>query len=201
MAQRTVAKKSARNDASDSNHSKSTGAPSVRKRNQFCHAVLLKPSSKLQPINAVQETYGGKTCGTSLNTFISAMRSTSRESSNHTHAARDLAVRGSNKNSVTPQNREAVFRNLGVVQDLLRKWCHQFRTAAWPRRIMTTSLSQHHSNEARLSWVVKKRAHTTTQIKMSAVTFAVKLFKHTANTVGHRFAFVMENVHFETPLL
>ena len=67
------------------------------------------------------------------------------------HAARVLAIRCSNKHSVTPWNREAVFRNAGVVQDLLRKWCHQFRTVVWPRRIMTTSLSQHHCNEARLS--------------------------------------------------
>ena len=57
------------------------------------------------------------------------MRSTSRKSSNLVHAARDLAVRCSNKHSVTPQNREAVFRILGVVEDLLKKWCHQFRTA------------------------------------------------------------------------
>ena len=88
------------------------------------------------------------------------------------HATRHLAVRGSNKNFVTPwgrEAREAVFQNLGVVQDLLRKWCHQFRTAAWPRRIVTTNLSQHHSNEACLSRVVKKNAqHTTTQIKISA---------------------------------
>ena len=151
VTQRTVAKKSARNDANHSNHSKSTDAPGVRKRNQFCHAVLCKPRSKLHTINAVQKHMAKKTCRTRLNTFISPMRSTSRESSNQVHAARDLAIRCSNKHSVTPWNREAVFQNLGVVQDLLRKWCHQFRTAAWPRHIMTTSLSQHHSNEARLS--------------------------------------------------
>ena len=154
VTQRTVAKKSARNDASNSNHKKSTDAPGVRKRNQFCHAVLRKQRSKLHTINAVQETHGEHSCGTRLITFTLAMRSTSRESSNHTLAARDLAVRWHNKHYVTPwsrEAREAVFRNLGVVQDLLRKWRHQFRTAAWSRRIMTTSLSQHHSNEARLS--------------------------------------------------
>ena len=42
-------------------------------------------------------THGEHSCGTRLNTFMLAMRSTSRESSNHTHAARDLEVRGSNK--------------------------------------------------------------------------------------------------------
>ena len=47
-------------------------------------------------------THGEKTCGTRLNTFMLAMRSTSRESSNHMHSTRDLEVRGSNKNSVTP---------------------------------------------------------------------------------------------------
>ena len=90
------------------------------------------------------------------------------------HAARHLADRCSNKHSVSPWNREAVFRNLCVVQDLLRKWCHQFRTAAWPLRIMTTSLSQHHSNNTCHSWVVKE-THTTTQIKVSAVTCTIKL--------------------------
>ena len=165
MAQRTVAKKSARNDASNSNHSKSTSAPGVRKRNQYgrmfvpcrfnqtkkhTNAVLRKRSSTLHPINAVQK-HMEKTCRTRLNTFILALRSTLRKSSSHTHAARDLAFRCSNKHSVTPWSREAVFRNLGVVQDLPRKWCHQFRTAAWPRRIMTTNLSQHHSNNTCLS--------------------------------------------------
>ena len=137
VAQRTVAKKFARNDASNSNHSKSTSAPGIRKRNQFCHMSVLGRSNptkkesrerraaqtelKIAPNNAVQK-HREKPCRTRLNTFTLAMRSTSTEFSNQVHAARDLAVRCSNKHSVTPWNREAVFRNLGVVQDLLRKW-------------------------------------------------------------------------------
>ena len=162
---------------------RNTRTPSCASRNQNC-------------IRSMRSTHGEQSCGTRLITFIFARRSTSREFSNQVHAARDLEVRSSNKHSVTPKNRDASFRNLGVVQDLLRKWCHQFRTAAWQGRIMTTSLSQHHSKEARLSWVAKKRAHTTTQIKMSAVTFAIKLFKHTADSIAHRFAFATDNVHF-----
>ena len=154
VTQRTVAKKSARNDANQLESQK------VNRRSWRSEAKPVLPRRAAQAeIKIAYDQCGPRnTWRTFMRheviTFTLAMRSTSRESSNHTLAARDLAVRWHNKHYVTPwsrEAREAVFRNLGVVQDLLRKWCHQFRTAAWPRRIMTTSLSQHHSNEARLS--------------------------------------------------
>ena len=147
-------------------HNKSTSAPGSRKRNQFgrmsvpcrfnqtkkhTNAVLCTPGSKLHPINAVQKQMG-KTLRHEAETRSPWQGEARRGSPQiQVHAARVLAIRCSNKHLVTPWSREAVFRNLGVVQDLLRKWCHQFRTAAWPRRIMTTNLSQHHSNKTCLS--------------------------------------------------
>ena len=139
MAQRTVTKKSARNDASSSNDSKSTGRSWRSEAKPVLPRRAAQAEIKIAYDQCGPETHGEKTCGTRLNTFILALRSMSKESPNHTHPARDLTIRCINKHYVTPWNREAVFQNLGVVQDLLRKWCHQFHTAAWPRRIMTTN--------------------------------------------------------------
>ena len=198
-------------------HSKSTSAPrcrkKIRKANQTSSTACIRARSK-QPTQRTNTRT--RCCASRDQNCIRSVRSRNTwknlpyegehvhlgnakhvASSNHTHAARDLAVRCSNKHSMTPWNREAVFQNLGVVQDLLRKWCHQFRTAAWPRRIMTTSLSQHHSNNTCHSWVVKE-THTTTQIKMSAVTIAIKLYTQ-QKTTEHRFAFATDTVCFETP--
>ena len=173
MAQRTVAKKSARNDASHSNHSKSTSAPGFASETSSatcpCSVEATQRRSTRTPCcasrdqNCIRQIRSRNTWRKNLRHEAEhihlAVRSTSREFSNQMHAARDLEVRSSNKHSVTPWNREAVFRNLGVVQDLLRKWRHQFRTAAWPRRILTTSLSQHHSNKTCFhEW--RKNAHT-----------------------------------------
>ena len=119
---------------------------------------------KIAPDQCGPETQGEKTCGTRLNTVILAPRSTSKESSNPSACRPRSASRGSNKNSVTPYNRDAIFGNIGVVQDLLKKLCRQFQTAAWPLRIMTTSLS--HVGATKLvshEWLKTRTHHNTNQ--------------------------------------
>ena len=142
MAQRAESKEPARKRCkSPTHHSKSTNAPGcrnkIRKASQTSPTTCIRTRSE-QPNEETHERRAaqaelkiaydkcgpeahGKSCSTRLNTFILAMRSTSRESSNLVHAARDLAVRCSNKHSVTLWDREAVFRNLGVVQDLAQE--------------------------------------------------------------------------------